>query len=85
MHQRGEDVLDVAAALLDELGDDHRVLGDRVEAAAVAAEPALVGERAGDVTDVELLGIRVERVDPAAGDGLQVGPGSWWGVVGHRR
>ena len=56
MHERREDVLGVAAALLDQLGHDHRVLGDRVEDAAVAAEAALVGERAGDVADVELSG-----------------------------
>ena len=73
VHQRREDVLDVAAALLDELGHDHRVLRDRVEGPGVAAEPALVAERAGDVAGVELLRIGVERVHPASGYGLHVG------------
>ena len=84
VHEGREDVLDVAAALLDELGHDHRVLGDRVEDAAVAAEAALVGERPRDVADVELVRVGVERVDPAARDGLQIGAGRGWGVVGHR-
>ena len=44
VHQRRERVLGVAAALLDNAGDDHGVLRDRVEDAAVPAEPALVGE-----------------------------------------
>jgi putative flavoprotein involved in K+ transport len=83
VHEGGEHVLGVAAALLDELGDDHGVLGDRVEDAAVAAEAALVGERAGDVAGVELLRIGVERVDPAARDRLQVRAGSGRGAIGH--
>jgi len=70
VHQRGEDVLDVAAALLDDTRHDHAVLGDRVEDATVAAEPALVGQRPGDVAGVELRRVRVERVDPPSGDGL---------------
>src|SRR5262249_60013619 len=60
------------SALLHDPRNDHGVLGDRVEDAAMAAEAALVGERAGDVADVELIRIGVEGVDPAAGDGLQV-------------
>jgi hypothetical protein len=47
VHEGGEDVLGVAAALLDQLRHDHGVLGDRVEDTAVAAEPVLVGERRG--------------------------------------
>ena len=66
VHQRGEDVLGVAAALLNELGHDHGVLGDGVEDAAMAAEAALVGERTGDVAGVELVRVGVERVHPAA-------------------
>jgi hypothetical protein len=84
VHERGEDVLDVAAPLLDEPRDDHRVLGDGVEHAAVTAEPALVRERAGDVAGVELVGIGIERVHPAARDGLQVGTGSGRTVIGSR-
>ena len=72
VHQRREHVLGVAAALLDQLGHDHRVLGHRVEGAAVAAEAALVGQRPRDVARVELLRVRVERVHPAARDGLEV-------------
>ena len=63
----------VTAGPLDELGDDHGMLGDRAEDAAVTAEPALVGERAGDVTGVELVRIGIERVHPAAGDDLPAG------------
>jgi len=83
VHERGEDVLDVAAPLLDEPGHDHRMLGDGVEDAAVAAEAALVGQGAGDVARVQLRGIGVERVDPATGDGLEVGTRSGRGGVGR--
>jgi uncharacterized protein YbjQ (UPF0145 family) len=41
----------------------------------MAAEAAEVAERAGDVADVELAGVRVERVHAPPGDGLQVGTG----------
>ena len=82
MHERGEHVLDVAAALLDDARDDHAVLGDRIEDATVAAEPALIGERTRDVAGVQLRGIRVKRVDPASGDRLQVGAGGGRRVVG---
>ncbi len=84
VHQGGEHVLGVTAPLLDELGHDHRVLRDRVEDPAVTAEPALVGERPRDVADVELLRIRVERVDPPARDGLQVRARSGRGVISGR-
>ena len=67
-------VLDVAPALLDEARDDHRVLRHRVEAPAVPAEPAHVGQRPRDVADVELLGVGLERVHETAGDGLQIRP-----------
>jgi hypothetical protein len=73
MHERGKRFLGVAAALLDKLRQDHRVLRDRIKAAAMAAEPALVGERAGDVSRVELIQVRIERVHPAPGDRLQEG------------
>jgi hypothetical protein len=84
VHQRGEGVLGIAAALLDQLGHVHRVLSDRIEDAAVAAEPALVGGCPGDVTGVELRWVKIERVHPATRDGLQVRAGSGRGGVGHR-
>ena len=83
VHQGGEHVLDITAPLLDELGHDHRVLGDRVEDPAVPAEPALVGERTRDVAGVELARVGVEGVDPAARDGLQVRAGTGRAVVGR--
>ena len=39
VHERGEDVLDVTAALLDDARDDHAVLGDRIKDTTVPAEP----------------------------------------------
>jgi hypothetical protein len=82
VHQRGERLVAVPAALLDELGHDHGVLRDRVEDAAVAAEAALVRERPRDVTGVELLRIGIERVHPPPRHGLQVRAGSGRGVIG---
>ena len=82
VHQRGEDVLDVTAALLDDARHDHRVLGDRIEDAAVATEPALVGQRPCDVACVELRGIGLERVHPAPGHRLYVGTRYGRRVVG---
>jgi hypothetical protein len=74
MHESGEGILRVTAALLDQAGDDHGMLSDRVEDSAVPAEPALVGERSGDVAGVQLFGIRIEWVHPTARDRLKVRP-----------
>jgi hypothetical protein len=71
VHESSEGVFDVAATLLDQIGQDHRVLCNRVKDATVTAEPALVSERTSDVSGIKLVGIRIERVDPAARDGLQ--------------
>jgi hypothetical protein len=49
------------------------VLRDRVIGGAVAAEPAEVRQRTGDVADLDLLGIGLERVEPATADGLDEG------------
>jgi hypothetical protein len=87
VHQGREHVLGIPAALLHQLGHDHRMLRDRVERAAVPAEAAQVPERPRDVLDVELLGIGIERVHALAGHRLQVRPGlrrRGLGRGGHR-
>src|SRR5262249_13879911 len=75
VEQRPEHVLAAPAPLLDEVGDEARVLGNGVEDTAVAAEPALVRERAGDVLDVDVGRIGRERVEAPPADGLDVRPG----------
>ena len=82
VHERGERILDVTAALLDYVRHDHTMLGNRIEDAAVAAEPALVRQRTRDIASVELLGVRVEWIHPASRDGLQIRTRGGWCVVG---
>ena len=54
--QRGSELVAVAREHL--IRDDARVLCDGVVAARVPAEAALVGERDGDVADVDVVGRR---------------------------
>ena len=70
VQQRGHQLVRRRAALLEQVADDRGVLGDRVEGLGVAAEAAQVRQRAGDVGGVDVLDGRVERVHPAAGEGL---------------
>jgi hypothetical protein len=48
----------------DEIGDQARMLGHRIEDTAVPAEPALVRHSLRDVVEVDLGGIGRERIDP---------------------
>ena len=82
VHQGSEGILCVSVALLNQARDDHRVLGHGVEDAAMPAEAAQVGQRAGDITDIELVRIRVEGVNPAARHSLQVRAGGRRGAIG---
>ena len=72
VQQRPELGLDVAATLRDQVGHETRVVGHGVEAAAVAAEAALIRQRPGDVVDVHLARVGLERVEPATAHGLDV-------------
>jgi hypothetical protein len=51
-----------------ELADVDGVLGDRVELRGVAAKPALVRQRLGDILNQNLLWVWVERPKPQAGE-----------------
>ena len=62
--------------VLDQLGDDDAVLRHGIEGPAVAAEAALVGERAGDVGQLDLVWVWIERVHPPARDRLEVRAGA---------
>jgi hypothetical protein len=75
VEQRPQLLDGVAASGRDEIGDEARVLRDRVEDPAVPAEPALVREGLCDVVEIDLAGIGGERIDAPAADRLYPGPG----------
>jgi hypothetical protein len=52
-----------------ELADVNGVLGDRVELRGVAAKPALVRQRVGDVGNQDVVGIRKQGPEADAGEG----------------
>jgi hypothetical protein len=65
-----ESIGGASGSLQHEIGNKRGVLCDGVEDAAVPAEATLVRERVGDVGDLDLLEVGVERVDATATDGL---------------
>lgn len=75
MHECGKGIIRASTLGLGQLGNDHAVLSYGIEGSAVATEPALVGKRSGDIRELDLVGVWIERVHPAARDSLQIGAG----------